>query len=241
MLEALRTFEEEVDDGDPMPGLMESPGMSVDRVRAFADAAAAFFAAQPWGRLTNEDLLAVESERAPRNMRFVCVLGQEPAVRPLVLRFPARLRTSFRGDRRQPLCVAGERRDLRHDRRAALRRRGCLAGPRAAGGGPDAYPLAADMGDGSVRRPTLAGSRSAKGCCGRWRRRRRTSSMPAPGRRVSRRSTGRSTFAVAAAAARGRSGPADAAMPHGDAALASVRVSASASAGGPSLRVHSRP
>jgi tetratricopeptide (TPR) repeat protein len=56
--------------------VLESPGMSVDRLRAFARAAAAFYVARPWDHLTNDDLLIVEGGRAPRNMRHVSVLGQ---------------------------------------------------------------------------------------------------------------------------------------------------------------------
>jgi hypothetical protein len=73
--DALRHLEEQ-SAGERLPGLLESPGMSVDRVRAFADAAAAFFVARPWDHLTNEDLLIVEGGRAPRNMRHVSILGQ---------------------------------------------------------------------------------------------------------------------------------------------------------------------
>lgn len=62
--------------GERLPGLLESPGMSVDRLRAFASAAAAFFAARPWDHLANEDLLIAEGGRAPRNLRHLCVLGQ---------------------------------------------------------------------------------------------------------------------------------------------------------------------
>jgi hypothetical protein len=39
--------------------------MSVDRLRAFASAAAAFFVARPWDHLTNEDLLIVEGWAGP--------------------------------------------------------------------------------------------------------------------------------------------------------------------------------
>ena len=62
--------------GERLPGLLESPGMSVERLRAFASAAAAFFVARPWDQLTSEDLLIVEGGGAPRNMRHVSVLGQ---------------------------------------------------------------------------------------------------------------------------------------------------------------------
>ena len=74
--DALRTFEEEEENGEPMPGLLEAEGMSIERVRAFAEAAALFYAAQPWDRLANEDLIAVESEQVPRHMRYAGVLGQ---------------------------------------------------------------------------------------------------------------------------------------------------------------------
>jgi tetratricopeptide (TPR) repeat protein len=72
--EALINLEEH-SSGEPLPGVLASPGMSVARLRAFASAAAAFFVAQPWNHLTNEDLLIVDSARAPRNMRHVSVLG----------------------------------------------------------------------------------------------------------------------------------------------------------------------
>lgn len=62
--------------GERLPGLLASPGMSVDRLRAFASAAAAFFVARPWDHLTNEDLLIVEGGGTPRNMRHLSVLGQ---------------------------------------------------------------------------------------------------------------------------------------------------------------------
>jgi hypothetical protein len=62
--------------GERLPGLLESPGMSVDRLRAFASAAAAFFVARPWDHLTNEDLVIVDSEHAPRDRRHVSLLGQ---------------------------------------------------------------------------------------------------------------------------------------------------------------------
>jgi tetratricopeptide (TPR) repeat protein len=62
--------------GERLPGLLESPGMSAERLRAFASAAAAFFVARPWDHLTNEDLLVVEGGSAPRNMRHVSVLGR---------------------------------------------------------------------------------------------------------------------------------------------------------------------
>jgi tetratricopeptide (TPR) repeat protein len=62
--------------GGRLPGILESPGVSVDRLRAFADAAAIFFAARPWEQLSNEDLLVVDGARVPQQLRHVCVLGR---------------------------------------------------------------------------------------------------------------------------------------------------------------------
>jgi tetratricopeptide (TPR) repeat protein len=82
--DALRTLEEEEEEAEPRPGVMETPGMSIERVRAFADAAVLFYAAQPWDRLADEDLVAVEGEQVPRDQRFVSVLGQASAPRGLL-------------------------------------------------------------------------------------------------------------------------------------------------------------
>ncbi len=154
--DALRTFEEEEEDGEPMPGLMEAPDMSIERVRAFADAAALFYAAQPWGRLANEDLVAVESEQVPRDMRFVGVLGQASELCGLSF-FDSR--RAF--DRVFELADAGHiptrSNGVIFDRIDGLPFADVdawqdYALPVAS---PDAYPLAADVGvDGSVRRPS---------------------------------------------------------------------------------------
>jgi tetratricopeptide (TPR) repeat protein len=154
--DALRTFEEEDEDGEPMPGLLEAEGMSVERIRAFAEAAALFYAAQPWDRLANEDLIAVESEQMPREMRFVGVLGQASELCGL----------SF-FDSRRAFDRVFERADAGD---IPTRSNGVIFDwidslpfvdvdlwqdhslPVAA---PNAYPLAADFAvDGSVRRPS---------------------------------------------------------------------------------------
>ena len=141
--------------GERLPGLLESPGMSVERLRAFASAAAAFFVARPWDQLTNEDLLIVEGGNAPRNMRHVSVLGQ--------------------GGQQFGLAFFDSRAAFEHllkgsaAGRSASRAHGVTFGaidelpfadvdawqdhglPVA---GPHAYPLAADLKrDGSMRRP----------------------------------------------------------------------------------------
>jgi hypothetical protein len=66
-----------------VPGLLEATGMTVARVRPFADAAAAFYAARLWRHLVNEDLIVVD---APRRRpargplgRFVATAGSRRA------------------------------------------------------------------------------------------------------------------------------------------------------------------
>ena len=154
--DALRTFEAEDGDGDSIPGLMEAPGISIERVRAFADAAALFYAAAPWSRLANEDLVAVESEQVPRDMRFACVLGQASELRGVSFfdsrRAFERLFAEADGHR----AAAGTN-GVTFDRIDGLPFADVDAWqdhglPVAA---PNAYPLLADLGlDGSVRRPT---------------------------------------------------------------------------------------
>ena len=156
--DALHNLEEQ-STGERLPGLLESPGMSVERVRAFADAAAAFFVARPWDHLTNEDLLIVESGRAPRNMRHVSVLGQGGQQFGLAF-FDSR--AAFE----RLLEGVG-------DGRSASRAHGVTFGaidelPFADAdawqdhalpvAGPHAYPLPADLKrDGSMRRPDVRG------------------------------------------------------------------------------------
>lgn len=163
--EALRRFEEEDEDADPMPGVMDAPGMSIERVRAFADAAALFFAARPWDRLADEDVVAVEGEQVPRDLRFISVLGQAGELRGAAC-FDSRrafersieradagdMPTRSNGvffDRIDGLPFADV--DLWQDR----------ALPVAA---PDAYPLMADMHvDGTVLRPSVAALSAGEG------------------------------------------------------------------------------
>ena len=156
--DALHNLEEQ-STGERLPGLLESPGMSVERLRAFADAAAAFFVARPWNHLTNEDLLIVEGGRAPRDMRHVSVLGQGGQQFGLAF-FDSR-------------AAFGRLLEGVGEGRSASRAHGVTFGaidelpfadvdawhdhalPVA---GPHAYPLPADMKrDGSIRRPDARG------------------------------------------------------------------------------------
>jgi len=73
--EALHNLEEHASEGPRRTGLLEAEGMTPDRVRAFAEAAAAFHRARPWDHLVNEDLIVVESPASPRGLAMFSVLG----------------------------------------------------------------------------------------------------------------------------------------------------------------------
>ena len=73
--EAMRNLEGAAGGGHRHPGMLEGTGVTVDQLRAFADAAATFFRAAPWRHLTNEDLIVVNAPQVPKGMRHICVLG----------------------------------------------------------------------------------------------------------------------------------------------------------------------
>ena len=54
---------------------LDAPAMSIDRLRAFADGAAAFYAARPWRNLHDDDLIQIESPKPPAAMKLASVLG----------------------------------------------------------------------------------------------------------------------------------------------------------------------
>jgi tetratricopeptide (TPR) repeat protein len=74
---------------DGPPSLLDSRGMTIERVRAFADAAAAFYGAAPWRYLSDTDLIQVESPKPPRGMTCFVVLGAGRSVYGLGL-YPSR-------------------------------------------------------------------------------------------------------------------------------------------------------
>ncbi len=61
--------------GSDLPGLLDSRGVTIGRIRSFADAAAAFYRAAPWRWLSDTDLIQVETPKPPRGMAFLVVLG----------------------------------------------------------------------------------------------------------------------------------------------------------------------
>jgi hypothetical protein len=170
----------------PFPGILESHGVTPDRLRSFADAAAAFYAARVWEQLANEDLVIVSGETIPRSMRHISVLGQGGQEYGLAF-FDSR--KAFEGTL-----------DLVEPDRSADRAHSMTFGPidelpfgdvdawldyALPVAGPRAYPLIADMRrDGTVRRPdareltgaeallrALAATREDELDSGRWRKR----------------------------------------------------------------------
>jgi tetratricopeptide (TPR) repeat protein len=75
VVDALRNLETAAGGGRRHAGMLENTGVTMEQLRAFADAAAIFFRAAPWQYLTNEDLIAVKAQQVPKGMRHVCVLG----------------------------------------------------------------------------------------------------------------------------------------------------------------------
>jgi tetratricopeptide (TPR) repeat protein len=64
-----------VQNAKDLPSLLEARGATIERIRAFAEAAAAFHRAAPWRWLSDVDLIEVESPKPPRGMTCFVVLG----------------------------------------------------------------------------------------------------------------------------------------------------------------------
>src|SRR3989304_3093665 len=60
----------------PRPrGLLETPGVTVEHVRRFAEAACEFYTSEPWEALQPEDLVAVDVPGLDPEMRYLVVTG----------------------------------------------------------------------------------------------------------------------------------------------------------------------
>ncbi|RPJ72109.1 MAG: hypothetical protein EHM24_10120 [Acidobacteria bacterium] len=71
---ALREYTDIATEDQP-PAALEGPGVTLEVLERFADAAARYYAAAPWQYLSNEDLVEVESPVAPEGYRFALALG----------------------------------------------------------------------------------------------------------------------------------------------------------------------
>ena len=72
---ALAEMAEQVAGAPLPPGPLDGIGVTVDRMRAFAEAAKRFHEAAPWRYLSDEDLIHVEAPAAERGLSHVTVLG----------------------------------------------------------------------------------------------------------------------------------------------------------------------
>ncbi|MGQ9650294.1 MAG: tetratricopeptide repeat protein, partial [Phycisphaerae bacterium] len=57
------------------PGALSGHGVTLEKMRAFADAAKAFYQADLWNHLTDEDLIRIELPKPPPGMQIATVLG----------------------------------------------------------------------------------------------------------------------------------------------------------------------
>ena len=73
--EVLRQFALDINDGEVPPEALEAPGVTIDRLRAFADAAACFYRAAPWEHLQNDDLIVIQAPKLPRALSRLVVMG----------------------------------------------------------------------------------------------------------------------------------------------------------------------
>jgi tetratricopeptide (TPR) repeat protein len=67
----------------PPAGMLAAPGVTLDAMRAFAEAARAFWRAHPWTELRSDDLIRIEAPELAPDMRLATVLGSEGTLRGL--------------------------------------------------------------------------------------------------------------------------------------------------------------
>jgi tetratricopeptide (TPR) repeat protein len=73
---AMREMERGIGGGaPPAPDALDAPGVTGERMRAFADAARDFYQAAPWQHLSDADLVHVEAPSVAPGLRYVTVLG----------------------------------------------------------------------------------------------------------------------------------------------------------------------
>jgi hypothetical protein len=76
-------------DGPAHRSLMDAPGMTIPRIRAFADAAARFYGAAPWDAIEPSELVAVDAPLVDAAMQHLMITGSTRDVRGLTF-FPSR-------------------------------------------------------------------------------------------------------------------------------------------------------
>jgi tetratricopeptide (TPR) repeat protein len=63
------------DAGEEVPAALSAPGVTAERLHAFAEAAALFFRAAPWRHLDNDDVVIVEAPTSPPGFSHLVVMG----------------------------------------------------------------------------------------------------------------------------------------------------------------------
>lgn len=71
----LRAMAEDMTEGPIVPDAVDAPGVTVDRMRAFAEAAKAFYEAAPWRHLDNDDLIEIAASAIGPDLRYCVVMG----------------------------------------------------------------------------------------------------------------------------------------------------------------------
>jgi tetratricopeptide (TPR) repeat protein len=71
----LREMEKGMGHASPLPEALDAPGVTVERMRAFAEAARDFYQAAPWQHLSDGDLIHVEAPVLAAGLRHFTVLG----------------------------------------------------------------------------------------------------------------------------------------------------------------------
>jgi tetratricopeptide (TPR) repeat protein len=71
----VREMEQGMSDAPALPEALDSPGVTVERMRAFAEAARDFYQAAPWQHLSDADLIHVEAPAVASGLRHFTVLG----------------------------------------------------------------------------------------------------------------------------------------------------------------------
>lgn len=73
--EALADLTEYICKGKPLPAALSAKRVTVDMMRSFAEAAAAFYTAQPWRHLCDVDLIVIEEPFVDPLLRYASILG----------------------------------------------------------------------------------------------------------------------------------------------------------------------
>jgi tetratricopeptide (TPR) repeat protein len=71
----VREMERGMNDAPPLPEALDAPNVTVERMRAFAEAARDFYQAAPWQHLSDADLIHVEAPAVTSGLRHFTVLG----------------------------------------------------------------------------------------------------------------------------------------------------------------------